>query len=124
MIAYAALLIGLVAAPVATDPRDDADGLLTGRTAGAPMRCIAADRVQAPVVTADGRILYRQSGRRIWMTRALGACPRLDRRAILVVRPSVNQLCRGDQFRIVTNVTPVPSAACRFDAFTPFDKPR
>lgn len=118
-----ASLLLVLAAQASAVARDDADGLLVGRTPGPPARCIAADRARSPVVTADGRILYREpTARRVWVTRPLGASPRLDRRAIPVVRPSATRLCRGHPFRIVTSNIPVPSASCRFGSFVPFEK--
>ena len=109
-----ATLLALVAA------RDDP---LTGRIAGPPARCLDLGRVDGPAVQDDGTILYRESGRRVWRASIVGNCPSRRPLDTLIVVVYGNQLCANDRFRIRESGLSIPSAYCRFGAFTPFVKP-
>lgn len=99
------------------------DDPLAGRTAGVPVACIDGDFVQGPEIVDKRTILYRQNGRRVWRTGPIGACPGLDRFAILVVERYGRKLCRDDRFSPVPQGSRIPFGRCRFAAFTPYDKP-
>lgn len=98
---------------------------LVGRVADAPVDCIDSQRVQGPDIVDNRTILYRQSGRRIWVTHPAGSCPALrPLNNRLVVERSGLTLCRNDRFQVIGSGSTVPSSYCRFGAFTPYDKPK
>ena len=112
----ALLAIGLMLAGGKSDP-------LAGRTAGKPEQCLDLSRINGPQIVDQRTILYTQSGKRIWRTGPVGKCPALRAPATLIVDVYANRLCRNDRFRVVEPGAIIPSAWCRFDAFTPYDKP-
>jgi hypothetical protein len=110
----AALALPLVAAK--SDP-------LAGRVAGAPQNCITLSQTNGPSVIDNHTILYTEgAGRRVWKTGTVGACPSLEPLTTLVVDVYGGQLCRNDRFRVLTPGTTIPSAYCRFTAFTPYTR--
>lgn len=111
---FAALAVALVAAR--SDP-------LAGRVAGPAVDCIELSRTDGPDIVDQGTILYRQSGKRIWRTGPVGTCPSLRPLTTLIVEVYGSQICRNDRFRVLEPGTSIPSAYCRFDRFTPYDKP-
>ena len=115
-VAAAALGLALVLGAGRDDP-------LAGRVAGAPVRCVDIGRVQGPTIVDSDTILYRQSCKRTWRTGPVGSCPQLRPFATMIVDVYGGQLCRNDRFRLVEPGLSIPSAACRFRDFTPYDKP-
>lgn len=81
--------------------------------------CIHLNRVQAPVVTPDGALVYRRNARTAWSVRPVGSCPRLDPRVTIAVLSSGERLCRGDRFRILYPPVGAPGRVCRLGGFTP-----
>ncbi len=96
---------------------------LAGRIAGAPVQCIDIRQNGGPQIVDSQTILYRPSGRRIWMTGPVGACPSLRPFDTLIVDVYSGQLCHNDRFRTVSAGMSIPSASCRFREFTPYDLP-
>ena len=96
---------------------------LAGRVAGKPESCIELSRMSGPAIYDGGMIVYRQSGRRIWVTHAVDSCPALRPFSQLIVEPTGAQLCHNDRFRTFEPGDIIPSAYCRFARFTPYDKP-
>lgn len=95
---------------------------LAGRIAGKPERCLPGG-TDARLTILDARtIVSRQSGRRIWVTHPVGACPSLRTGDTLVIEPRAGAYCRNDRFRTVTPGLSIPSAPCRFDVFVPYDR--
>ena len=115
----AALLLGMLVLPgAAKDP-------LAGRVAGDPVRCISDSVASSgPTIVDERTILYRQTGRRIWVAHPVGACPSLRPFTTLVVEKWGSQTCANDRFRVLEPGTTIPSAYCRFGDFIPYDKPR
>jgi hypothetical protein len=95
---------------------------LEGRIAGKPVRCIDA-QLNRPEIVDEHTILYRSTGRRVYRTGPVGACPSLRPLTTLVVDVYGGQLCRNDRFRVITPGLRIPSAYCRFTEFTPYYKP-
>ena len=115
----AALLPLLLALPgAAKDP-------LAGRTAGTPVSCVSDSLDSSgPTIIDRHTILYRQSGRRVWVVQPQGECPALAPFNTLVVEKWGSQTCAGDRFRVLEPGAIIPSAFCRFGKFTPYDKPK
>lgn len=123
MIARAIAALALVASIGAAAPaKDDVAKALAGRVPGKAENCITLSRVDGPQIVDAETILYRQSGRRVWRTGPVGHCS-LRPLDTLVVEVWGGQLCRNDRFRVITPGLSIPSAYCRFDSFTPYDKP-
>ena len=112
---FAALALPLALGAAAKDP-------LAGRVAGKPVNCIDTGIVgNGPIIVDNKTILY-QRGRRTWKTSPIGACPALRPLTTLIVIQYGSQLCRNDRFRVLEPGVSIPSAVCRFDAFTPYDR--
>ena len=116
----AALLIALplLAAPSLAARPDP----LAGRVAGAPQRCLGLQRAGGPDIVDARTILYRE-GDRIWRTGPVGNCPGLRPLTRLIVDVYGAQICRNDRFRTLDVNAIIPGPYCRFDAFTPYEKP-
>lgn len=115
----AALFLALVAVPTTAADRDPR----AGRMAGKPAECVSLDRIQGPDIRDDGTIVYRQSRRRIWVTRPVDPCPGLRPPATLIVAVYGSRLCRNDRFRVQQAGSIIPGPICRFDRFVPYDLP-
>lgn len=119
--AAAPLLLATLAAAPADTP--DVAKALAGRTAGAAVNCVDLSQIQGPQIVDATTILYRQSGRRVWRTGPVGACPALRPIATLIVQVYGGQLCRNNRFQVLDANSTIPSGYCRFTRFTPYDKP-
>lgn len=95
---------------------------LDGFSPGTPQNCMPIDRTDGPQIIGGGVVLYRESGRRIWLARTEGECPWLRRDGVMVTEVFGNQLCRTDRFRVVDRGSSIPSGHCRFGSFTPYDR--
>ncbi|MCP3733876.1 hypothetical protein M9979_03160 [Sphingomonas sp. RP10(2022)] len=96
---------------------------LAGRIAGPAENCITVSRTNGPSIVDAHTILYTEgAGRRVWKTGPIGACPSLEPLSTMVVEIYGGQLCRNDRFRVVTPGLSIPSAYCRFSAFTPYTR--
>ncbi|PAX08405.1 hypothetical protein CKY28_11940 [Sphingomonas lenta] len=102
---------------VAPDP-------LAGLVAGEPANCISLNRNTSPEVVDERTILYRETARRVWRTGPVGNCPGLRPITTLIVRVQGAQLCRDDPFQVVAPQQIIASGICRFDRFTPYERPR
>lgn len=108
--------LGLSLAAAKSDP-------LAGRVAGAPVDCVDLSRLNGPDIVDSHTILYRQSGKRIWVTGPVGECPSLRPYDTLIVEVRGSRLCRNDLFRTVTPGLSIPSGICRLRSFVPYDRP-
>lgn len=124
VMAFAMLVSGCSALPDSSSAERELDKVIAGRVAGPPERCIEISRVNGPQIIDDQTIVYRQSGRRIWVNRLPDACPGLRTDALVVVQPTGSQLCSTDNFRTLIRYTSIPGAICRFGEFVPYEKPR
>jgi hypothetical protein len=97
--------------------------VFAGRVAGNPRDCIPLADTLNPMIVDAQTIVYRQSGRRLWRTGAVGRCVTLRTGDTLIVEVANSQICRNDRFRVVSVGQSIPSGTCRFSAFVPYDKP-
>lgn len=118
-----AATILLLPAALAASTGADRDPL-AGRVAGKPESCINLNQNTALQIVDRYTILYTESGRRVWRTGPVGPCTTLRPFDTLIVDVWGAQLCRNDRFRVLQQGTSIPSAFCRFDRFTPYDKPK
>jgi hypothetical protein len=116
--AGAALLLALVA----TGAQAKRDDPLAGRVAGRAERCLPGGADARLTILDKDTIVWRQSGRRIWVTHPVGACASLAPDRTLLVESFGGMHCRNDLFRTITPGLSIPSAACRFGSFVPYDK--
>lgn len=120
-----AMAVGATAcATVDTSEADERElaAMLDGRVPGKPVDCIDQSRVNGPLPVGNRTIVYRQSGKRIWVNRLRDVCPGLGINRTLVVHAFGNQLCRLNRFEVVSRDAPIPGATCFFGTFTPYDK--
>lgn len=97
---------------------------LAGRVPGPAAECIDDQfSSSGPNVVDQHTILYRQSGKRIWVTHPVGDCPSLEPVVTLVVEKYGSRLCHNDRFRVIQPGSVIPGPICRFGPFTPYDKP-
>ena len=94
-----------------------------GLAAGTPTDCIQVDPQRSLVITDRNMIQYRES-RRVWRVEPMGRCPSLKPLNTLIVEINGGQLCRGDRFRVLEPGLSIPSGACLFGKFTPYEKPK
>ncbi len=96
---------------------------IAGRVAGKPENCVEQTRVNGPEPVDQRHILYRQSGKRIWINTLRGFCPPLVNDYLLVFDNQWGlQLCRNDRFQVATRNGGVSFAYCFLGTFTPYDK--
>lgn len=92
------------------------------RVAGEPSRCIDPSLLDGPQVVAPDTVIYRENASRIWVSK-VEACPSLRATSTLIVDIYGSNLCRNDRFRTIEPGTSIPGPYCRFNDFTPFEKP-
>lgn len=125
LIALATMLpLASAAATTAGVAEDDAAvaRAIAGRTAGKPSLCIDQARLNGPEIINGRTIIYRQSGRRIWVSRLKEECRWLQGDPILVAQSSGSQLCRNDRFDVLQRNSPNPAGFCLFGDFVPYDR--
>jgi len=115
------LALPLLAAPAMAQREDP----LAGRVAGAAQQCLSLGRVRGPDIVDARTIVYRQNGRRLWVTHPVDDCPSLRPgfSTLIVDVASGDQLCRNDRFRVLSPNSIIPGPFCRFGVFTPYDRP-
>ena len=96
---------------------------LAGRIAGPARQCVDLSQLEGPSIEQGGIIIYRQSGKRWWVVRPVGACPALRPLTTLIIDIYGGQLCRNDRFRVAEPGLAIASGYCRFGNFVPYDKP-
>jgi hypothetical protein len=106
-----ALILPLAAAT--SDP-------LAGRVAGPPQDCIDAS-VGGPTIIDGHSVIYGLSARTLYRAE-VESCPSLRPFTTLVVEMFGSRLCRNDRFRVLEPNSSIPSAYCRFSAFTPYTR--
>lgn len=122
---YAALMTGLIAAPVAAarqTPQQRLDKLIAGRTAGKPVDCIQLNRSSNDSEKIPGLAMAYRQGTTWYVNRFQGGCPQLDENTILVTKTWSGQLCRGDIADLRDNGTRMTVGSCIFDSFIPYAK--
>jgi len=125
-LALLAIAIPAVAAapPAKEKAKEKERDFLAGRVPGKPIRCIDPRSNQGPTVIDDKTILYNVTGRRVYRTGPVGACPSLRPLTTLIVEIRSGQLCQNDMFRVLQPGTTIASAYCRFQPFVPYDRPK
>jgi len=118
---YAALILGLSAAP-ASAGSDDLARLLKGKVAGAPQRCIFPDRHVHPEIIDRTAIVYRDA-RFTYVARFKGGCPALREDRRITTTGTGGQLCENDPVH-VSETTGHDFGFCTFAGFTPYRKAR
>lgn len=105
-------------------PSPDLVKAIEGRSAGPAERCIDGDRQFGLEVVDARHIVYRQTGRRLWVNTLPEACLSRNSNDILVFDNQYGtQLCEFDRFRTVSRNGGIPGGYCRLGRFTPYDKP-
>ena len=129
LIAFAAA--GLVACSTATEPPvRSADNqarylnLIAGRTAGAPMSCLATWDADDMRVIDDQTIVFGERSNRIYVANLQSSCDNLGQPGFaLVTRTPGSQLCSGDIATIVQTSSGITAGSCVIGTFTPYTRP-
>lgn len=95
---------------------------LANRTPGKSTQCIDLRQMNGPESFGNRTIIYRQSGRRIWVSKLRDDCPWLRGDRTLIVESFGTQICQNDQFRVLPRGSMIASGSCFFGTFTPYDK--
>lgn len=96
---------------------------LKGKVAEAPRNCITNSRNIGAIRISDDTLLYRESGRTVYMNKLRATCPGLTRGDdIMVVETYSGQLCRGDIIRLVDRVSGIQGPVCSLGEFVPYKK--
>jgi hypothetical protein len=94
---------------------------LKGKVAGEPRNCISNTRNVDAIRISDDTLLYRESGRVVYVNKLRGSCPGLTRGDdIMVVETYSGQLCSGDLIRLVDRTSGIPGPVCSLGEFTPY----
>ncbi|MFD1767848.1 DUF6491 family protein [Sphingorhabdus buctiana] len=96
---------------------------LKGKVAGEPRSCISNTRNVNAIRISDDTLLYRESGRTVYVNKLRSSCPGLTRGDdIMVVETYSGQLCSGDLIRLVDRTSGIPGPVCSLGDFTPYKK--
>lgn len=96
------------------------DGMLAGKVAGQPVRCLPTFRSNDLVAIDESTILFRD-GRTVYVNQPLGSCYGLGRfNNTLVTKTLGGNLCRGDLARVVDLTTGVNAGSCALGDFVPY----
>lgn len=96
---------------------------LGDRVAGTPQDCISPGMTDGPQIINTRTLIYRQ-GLRLYRNDLASECPSLAPLTTVIVEMRGSQLCRNDQFRVLTPGTSIPSGYCRLGKFTPYTRPK
>ncbi|WP_333573146.1 DUF6491 family protein [Sphingomonas sp.] len=102
--------------------RELADAL-GDRVPGKPQDCINPGMTDGPQIIDTRTLIYRQ-GTRLYRNDLAADCPSLAPLTTVIVEMRGSQLCRNDQFRVLTPGTTIPSGYCRMGKFTPYTRPK
>ena len=94
----AAALVGVISAPAMAAKKDPETRLaekLEGRVAGEPVRCISLNRVSSSTIYDKTAIVY-DAGSTLYVNRPENGAQSLRRHDIMVIKPTVGQLCSID----------------------------
>jgi hypothetical protein len=97
-------------------------GALKGRTAGEPRDCISASGLNGPQIIDSDTLIYRESGRRIWVSELGAKCPGMQPLNTIVIELHGSQICRNDRFRVLEGGSTIPGPTCMMGKFTPYTK--
>ena len=92
---------------------------LAGRTAGAAQNCVSILGAQSLRVV-DDRTLLMEDGRTYWVSRLENPCPGMRPYDSLIIEPTGNQYCRGDQIRSLDPTSHIVGPVCRLEVFIPY----
>jgi hypothetical protein len=99
------------------------DKEISGKTAGAPTRCISQSPQANVIRVSDDLLLYRVSGRLVYENRLKSACPGLARdNDVIVSEQYSSQQCSGDVIRLVDRTSGIPGPVCILGDFVPYRK--
>jgi len=127
-----ALFIALAvaaAAPVSAATPQHKDGeaalqeLLEGRVAGKPVSCLSLPVLGSSQVIDKTAIVYRTSGRRLYVNRPRSGADALNSDDIMVTRLSTSQLCSVDTVNMVDRFSRAPTGFVILGDFVPYDRP-
>jgi len=96
---------------------------LGDRVPGKPQDCINPGMTDGPQIIDTRTLIYRQ-GTRLYRNDLAADCPSLAPLTTVIVEMRGSQLCRNDQFRVLTPGTTIPSGYCRMGKFTPYTRPK
>lgn len=96
---------------------------LGDRVPGKPQDCINPGITDGPQIIDSRTLIYRQ-GSRLYRNDLASECPSLAPLTTVIVEMRGSQLCRNDQFRVLTPGTSIPSGYCRLGQFTPYTRPK
>lgn len=122
-----AMLMATLGACAAPPPGTDRQGPpveLTGRTAGAPKRCISLTQLEGLRVSETDRhtLVYgSSSGKTVWANN-LGTSCGFGWNDILVTEPIGSQLCGGDIVRSIDRNSHIPGPSCVLGDFVPYTR--
>ncbi|KTF68871.1 hypothetical protein ATB93_11915 [Sphingomonas sp. WG] len=92
------------------------------RVPGKQQDCINPGMSDGPQIIDTRTLIYRQGGR-LYRNDLVAECPSLAPLTTVIVVMRGSQLCRNDQFSVLTPGTSIPSALCRLGKFTPYTRP-
>ena len=115
------LLAACVSGPSDPDRREE-DALarqLSGRVAGAPVRCVSAPP-SSDFRAIGGSTFAMTRGDTIWVNRPGGECPGFNSWSTLLVESQSGQYCRGDHVRPLDLGSTIAGPICVLGDFVPY----
>lgn len=95
---------------------------LDGLHPGAPVQCIARDRVRE-TRNFRGTILYVEGRNRIYRNDVVGGCPGLAHDDLVITKSlGGSQLCQGDTVQTRARIGGVMTGSCALGQFVPYTK--
>lgn len=126
----ALLLIGATLASCAAAPQPGRSAraesrfqeLLAGKVAGPAVSCLPSYRDSDMVVIDDQTVAFRDSSRRVWVSRLQNSCSNLGsgHYALVTKRFGGTGLCRGDIGQVADLTNGITVGSCVFGDFTPY----
>lgn len=98
--------------------------MLEGRVPGKPVNCISTINSQSSQIIDKTAIVYKSTGRTIYVNRPRIGAESLDSDDILVTRTWGSQLCSLDQVRLIDRTSRFPRSFVGLDEFVPYTKPK
>jgi hypothetical protein len=100
------------------------DKQLAGKVPGKPVNCLNNSQTYDTVRVSDDILLYRASGRLVYLNNLKNGCPGLAHDTdIMVVKQFGSQTCEGDFFHLVDRSSGMRGPTCVFGEFIPYRKP-
>ena len=108
--------------PVESTPEAEAglSAALQGRSAGAPLNCVATRDLRGNRSIGEEAILFQANGDLVYLNRPSAGCLRLEPDRALRSRSTIGHLCAGDIVTVYDPRNGTEFGGCTLGAFVPY----